>query len=80
MSSVNDSLCLKKEHITEFHDNIITASYGAMQKYIPYSHKSKTKVIPGWDIEMDIARDNQSFGTAYGVNVVESMQALYMTS
>ena len=23
MSSVNDSLCLKKEHITEFHDNCI---------------------------------------------------------
>ena len=36
MSSVNDSLCLKKEHITEFHDKIITASYGAMQKPIPY--------------------------------------------
>ena len=48
-------LCLKKEHITEFHDNIITASYIAMQKHIPYSHKSKTKVIPGWDIEIDIA-------------------------
>ena len=47
MSSVNDSLCLKKEHITEFHGNIITASYGAMQKHIPYSHKSKTKAIPG---------------------------------
>ena len=61
MSSVNDSLCLKKEHITEFHDNIITASYGAMQKHIPYSHKSKTKVIPGWDIEMDIARDKSKF-------------------
>ena len=26
MSSVNDSLCLKKKHITEFHDNISTAS------------------------------------------------------
>ena len=39
MSSVNDSLCLKMEHITEFHDNIITASYSAMQKHIPYSHK-----------------------------------------
>ena len=35
MNSVNDSLCLKKEHITEFHDNIITASYIAMQKHIP---------------------------------------------
>ena len=39
MSSVNDSLCLKKEHITEFHDNIITAPYIAMQEHIPYSHK-----------------------------------------
>ena len=27
MSSVNNSVCLKKEHITEFHDNIITTSY-----------------------------------------------------
>ena len=61
MSSVNDSLCLKKEYITEFYDNIITASYGAMQKHIPYSHKSKTKVIPGWDIEMDIACDKSKF-------------------
>ena len=39
MSSVNDSLCLKKEHITGFYVNIITASYGAMQKHIPSSHK-----------------------------------------
>ena len=30
-----------------FHDNIITVSYIAMQKHIPYSHKSKTKVITG---------------------------------
>ena len=66
MSSVNYSLCLKKELITEFHDNIITASYGAMQKHIPYSHKSKSKVIPGWDIEMDIARDESIFCTTYG--------------
>ena len=70
MSIVNDSLCLKKEHITEFHDNIIIASYIAKQKHIPYSHKSKTKVIPGWDIEMDIFHViNQNFGKAYGVNV-----------
>ena len=61
MSSVNDSLCLKKKHITELYDNIITAFYGAIQKHIPYSHKSKTKVIPGWDIEMDIARDKSKF-------------------
>ena len=26
-----------------------------------YSHQSKTKVIPGWDIEMDIARDKSKF-------------------
>ena len=51
------SLYLKKEHITEFHDNIINASYIAKQKHIPNNHKSKTKVIPGWDIEMDIACD-----------------------
>ena len=41
------TVCLKKEHITEFHENIITASYIAMQKHIPYSHESKTKVIRG---------------------------------
>ena len=61
ISSVNDSLCLKKKHITEFHDNIISASYIAMQKHIPYSQKSKTKVIPGWDVEMDTARDKSKF-------------------
>ena len=61
ISSVNDSLCLKKEHIREFHDSIISASYIAMQKHIPYSQKSKTKVIPGWDVEMDIARDKSKF-------------------
>ena len=61
MSNVNNSLCLKKEHIIEFHDNIISASYIAMQKHISYSQKSKTKVIPGCDVEMDITRDKSKF-------------------
>ena len=46
MSIVNDSLCLRKEYIIEFHHNNITASHIAMQKYVPYSYRSKTKVIP----------------------------------
>ena len=29
---------------------------------------------------MDITRDKSNFGTAYGVNVVESIQASYMAS
>ena len=57
MGSSMNSLCLKKEYITNFHDNIITASYLSMQKHIPYNRDAKAKVIPGWDIEMDIARD-----------------------
>ena len=32
-----------------------------MQQSIPYSHQSKVKVIPGWDIDMDIARDKSMF-------------------
>ena len=57
----HESLCLKQEFITEFHDSIITASHLAMQQSIPYSHQSKVKVIPGWDIDMDIARDKSMF-------------------
>ena len=61
MGSSMNSLCLKKEYITDFHDNIITASYLSMQKHIPYNRDAKAKVIPGWDIEMDIARDKSMF-------------------
>ena len=61
MGSSMNSLCLKKEYITNFHDNIITASYLSMQKHIPYNRDAKAKVIPGWDIEMDIARDKSMF-------------------
>ena len=57
----HESLCLKQEFITEFHDSIITAFHLAMQQSIPYSHQSKGKVIPGWDIDMDIARDKSMF-------------------
>ena len=32
-----------------------------MQKPIPYCQKSKIKVIPGWDIEMDFACDKSKF-------------------
>ena len=61
MGSSMNSLCLKKEYITNFHDNIITASYLSMQKHIPYNRDAKAKVIPGWDIGMDIARDKSMF-------------------
>ena len=61
MSSVNDSLCLKKEHITEFHDNIISASMMPCKNISQVVINKKTKVIPGWDIEMDIARAKSKF-------------------
>ena len=32
-----------------------------MEQHIPYSHHPKAKVIPGWDIEMAIARDKSKF-------------------
>ena len=32
-----------------------------MQRHIPYSHKLKIKVIPGWDIKIDSARDKSKF-------------------
>ena len=54
MGSSMNNLCLKKKYITDFHDNIITTSHLSMQKHIPYNHDAKAKVIPGWDIEMDI--------------------------
>ena len=57
----HESLCLKQEYITEFHDNIMTASHLAMQQSIPYSHQSKVKVILSWDIDIDIARDKSMF-------------------
>ena len=31
------------------------------QKHILYSRKSKTNVIPGWGIEIDIAREKSKF-------------------
>ena len=60
-----NSLCLKQEFITTFHDNINTASHVVMEQHIPYSHHPKAKVIPGWDIEMDIARNKSMFW--YGI-------------
>ena len=57
----HESLCLKQECITEFHENYITASYLTMQQFISYSHQSKVKVNPGWEIDMDIARDMSMF-------------------
>ena len=59
----HEILCLKQEFVTEFHDSIITASHLAMQQSISYSHQSK--VIPDWDIDMDIARDKSMFW--YGI-------------
>ena len=57
----HESLCLKQQFITEFHDSYITASHLAMQQSIPYCHQSKVKVIPGWDIDMEMARDKSLF-------------------
>ena len=72
-------LCLKQECITNFNDDIITASHVAMEQHIPYSHHPKAKVIPGWDIEMVIARDKSMFWHGYGVIVESCSRVLRIT-
>ena len=54
-------LCLKKEYVSKFHDVIINAAHNAMDKHIPHTGDRKPKVIPGWDIEMDCARQSSLF-------------------
>ena len=54
-------LCLKKEYVSKFHDVIINAAHNAMDKHIPHTGDRKLKVIPGWDIEMDCARQSSLF-------------------
>ena len=54
-------LCLKKEYASKFHDVIINAAHNAMDKHIPHTGDRKSKVIPGWDIEMDCARQSSLF-------------------
>ena len=43
MGSVNDSLCLKKEHITDFMTTVSLHPILPCKKHIPYSHKSKVR-------------------------------------
>ena len=58
----HEGLCLKQKFITECHNSIITAFHLTMQQSTPYySTQSKLKVNPGWDIDMDIARDKSMF-------------------
>ena len=65
MSSVNDNLFLKKKYITEFHDTIAMhptiLSRRNISYIVLYSRKSKTKLIPGWDAEMNSSRDKSKF-------------------
>lgn len=55
------NLILKKEFIHVFHDRIIMSLISAMENNIPYSGKPRCKVIPGWDIELDYARETSLF-------------------
>ena len=54
-------MCLIKGRITDFHDKIIDACCAATERHIPYGGKLRPKVIPGWDTEMDIARNSSLF-------------------
>ena len=56
-----NSLCLKREYVSKFHDAIMNATHLAMEKHIPHTGKPKLNVIPGWDIEMDCARQTSLF-------------------
>ena len=73
-------LCLKKEYVSKFHYVIINAAHNAMDKHIPHTGDRKPKVIPGWDIEMNCARQSSVFGTVRGTSVSENNQGLYMIS
>ena len=54
-------LCLKKEYVSKFQDVIINAAHNAMDKHIPHTADRNPKVITGWDIEMDCARQSSLF-------------------
>ena len=56
-----NSLCLEREYVSKFHDAIMNATHLAMVKHIPHTGKPKLNVIPGWDIEMDCARQTLLF-------------------
>ena len=61
MCDKENSLCLKREHVSKFHDNIMNAAHHAMEKHIPHTGNRKLNVIPGWDSEMDSARQTSLF-------------------
>ena len=56
-----NSLCLKREYVSKFHDAIMNATHLAMVKHILHTGKPKLNVIPGWDIEMGCARQTSLF-------------------
>ena len=52
--------CSHQEEISTFHDKIINAMIVSMEKHILCQNNTSTyknNVIPGWDAEMDYARE-----------------------
>ena len=47
MCDKENSLCLKREHVSKFHDTIMNAAHHAMEKHIPHTGNRKLNVIPG---------------------------------
>ena len=42
-----NSLCLKREYVSKFHDAIMNATHLAMEKHIPHTGKPELNVILG---------------------------------
>ena len=49
------------ENVSNFHDMIMQAANNAMDKHIPHTGDRKPNVIPGWDVEIDCARQSSLF-------------------
>ena len=61
LDNSGNNLCLKMEYVSNFHDMIMQAANNAMDKHIPHTGDRKPNVIPGWDVEMDCARQSSLF-------------------
>ena len=49
------------EYVSNFHDMIMQAANNAMDKHVSHTGDQKPNVIPGWDVEMDCARQSSLF-------------------
>ena len=78
MCDKENSLCLKREHVSKFHDTIMNAAHHAMEKHIPHTGNRKLNVVPGWDSEMDSARQASLFWHNIGKNVIAKNLVLCM--